>query len=176
MEVNINKLIKDAVLEAIHRNVEAIFEVSQDDVPVRTGELKFSGHIIETDNGSEIEYTADHAKKIEYGMEGQDVSGEETTVYVPAHRRKDGTYVKGHYKTYKGKVVRFKPSDSDEEITRVFTKLGELPGRYFLTNAVYEEIPNFIEDLSESLEDVKWGVDRGIKRVEIKFQRGNSNG
>ena len=168
--MNIDKIIKESVIDAIQNNADKIFRRSQETVPVQTGELKFSGNKKDTENGAEIEYTADHAQKIEYGIKGKDVSSEETTVYVPAHRRKDGTFVKGHYKTYKGKVVTFKPKDSDKEITRVFTQFDDVKGRYFLTNATLEEIESFIEDLTDSLEDADWGEE--VKRVEVKFEVG----
>ena len=168
--IEINKIIQEAIIDGIQKNADRIFKHSQEEVPVQTGELKFSGNKIDTEDGSIVEYTADHAQKIEYGIEGKDVSDEITTVYVPAHRRKNGSYVKGHYKTYKGKVVTFRPSDSTEEITRVFTKFNDLEGRYFLTNAILEEVEYFVEDLSDALGNVDWG--REVKRVEVTFTTG----
>ena len=165
---NIDKIIEKAVIEGIQRNAEAIFEQSQINVPVITGDLKRSGEIIETDKGAKVEYTVQYAEPVEYGREEQDISEEVHEVYVKPYVRRDGVNVKGHYKKYKGRVISFQPKDSSEKIVRTITKVGEVKPRYFLTNAILEVIPEFIDDLADSLDESDWG--EGV-RIKIDIER-----
>ena len=166
---NISKIIEEAVIEGIKNNAEEIFNQSQLNVPVITGELKRSGKIEETDKGSKIEYTVKYAHPVEFGREEQDLSEEEHEVYVRPYTRKNGIRVKGYYKKYNGRIINLQSKDSGEIITRTITKVGASSPRLFLTNATLEVIPEFIEDLADSLETVDWG--QGV-RVNITLERG----
>lgn len=62
---NLIKNVDDAELSTA--GAEVVFELSQKDVPVDTGELKDSGKVIQKDDGAEVIYTAEHAAPVEFG-------------------------------------------------------------------------------------------------------------
>ena len=46
---------------------EVVFALSQDDVPVDTGELRDSGEVKQSGDDATVTYTADHAMPVEFG-------------------------------------------------------------------------------------------------------------
>ena len=165
---NIDKVIEESIISGIQKNAKKIFERSQINVPVITGDLKRSGEVEETDKGSTIEYEIEYAHPVEFGRGEEDISSEIHEVYIKPYTRKDGVHVKGHYKKYKGRVISFQPPNSNEKVVRTITKIGERPARHFLTNAVLEEVPNFIVDIVDGLEENNWGT--GI-RIDVTFEK-----
>ena len=63
----VQALVDDVVSQAIAALAERVFDTSQALVPVDTGELKSSGHVIVNGKYAAVEYTAGHAVYVEYG-------------------------------------------------------------------------------------------------------------
>ncbi len=59
------KNVKSSELSLVGADV--VYELSQRDVPVDTGELKASGKVVERGDGAEVIYDVDHAAPIEFG-------------------------------------------------------------------------------------------------------------
>ncbi|KKK75675.1 hypothetical protein LCGC14_2871320 [marine sediment metagenome] len=120
---DVDRVLQIAVTRAMREMGQAIFMKSQANVPVRTGELKGSGRIVNITGGFKIRYVRKYAARREYGIEAGRV------IKVPRHRvggfigpmgRRVGGFMRGpfSYRTTK------------EE------------GSHYLRNAVEEELPN----------------------------------
>ena len=163
----VEEFIEKSILNGMHNNTARIFNRSQDTaggfVPVLAGNLKSSGVVASNGNKSTIKYTADYAAAVERGSEEREINTVQQ-VYVPAYRRNNGTVVKGHHKTVKGKIVTFR-TKGGEEITRTITFEKERKGQFFTTRAIKQEIPKLVDDIVEQLK--KGGSGINIKKITI---------
>ena len=58
--------VRKELSDIAYQRMAAVFDVSQELVPVRTGHLKESGGVFQTATGAGVRYTAPYAKRIEY--------------------------------------------------------------------------------------------------------------
>jgi hypothetical protein len=85
------RLIKEAVRHAVQRTGDMSFKESQRVVPVDTGFLKNSGKMVGDVDSITVTYSAEYASIVERGWAGG-------LVWTKPHTRRNGVYVKGHYK------------------------------------------------------------------------------
>jgi len=85
----VKNLIKSSIIEAMTESGRSSFNQSQVVVPVKTGNLKRSGNITESNDSVIIEYKAEYSSEVERGTKGG-------LVNVKAYRRKDGVFVRPH--------------------------------------------------------------------------------
>ncbi len=120
---DVERVLQIASTRGMREMGKAIFMKSQGDVPVRSGDLRDSGRIVDIPGGFRIRYTKKYAARREYGIEAGRV------IKVPRHRvggfvgpmgRRVGGFMRGPY-SYR-------------------TKKEE--GSHYLRNAVEEELPN----------------------------------
>lgn len=77
----VQAFISPAVVASVEATTQRIFDISQDLVPVRSGELRGSGRVVIDDSGKTVagtvEYTAEHAPYVEFGtgIRGQESAG-----------------------------------------------------------------------------------------------------
>ena len=126
----INNIIEKAVLESIQKNTRRTYDNSQEIVPVLSGDLKSSGEVLDTSTGALVQYTMPYSSIVELGNNLR----KEEKEWVEPHRRKNGTLVKGHYRTVSNNR---KPNP-------------------FLTKSLYKSLESFIYDLEESLKQSDW--------------------
>ncbi len=147
--------IKNIIIKSIQKNGDRIFYRSQDTagcfVPILTGDLKRSGYVRQQSNGVIMGYQEGYAADVEVGRDARPIE-ETQTIYVPSHRKKNGTVVKGFYKEIKGKIIAFEPKISKFERGKlIYRHIKEEPaikGQYFLTRAVEREIPHLVDDMA----------------------------
>lgn len=150
----LHNTIKSLIIKGIQKNSQRIFDRSQDTagchVPVLTGKLKLSGFVRPHLQGAVIGYAAPYSSDVEFGREARPIE-EVQTIYVPSHRKKNGTVVKGFYKQIKGRIIAFQPKISKFErgdlIYRHITEEPALKGQFFLSRAIVKEIPSLLDDM-----------------------------
>ena len=162
--------INKAVVKGIQRNVNRIFDLSQDTqacyIPTDTGNLKRSGVFIELKDGAKIQYRAPYSSDVEFGIEADRPIQGTQVLHIPMHTRKgytrkDGKYVKpvsvkAHDVTLVNKrVIRIRPKHSkfeyDKPIFRIIDKQKARPGQFFLSRAVKEGLPGISKDIQFAL-------------------------
>lgn len=87
---NGNKIIKqfqEAAERAVEATADEIFNASQDDVPVVTGELKASGDVKVSGTKATIEYDADYAAGVHEDPESEGHKFLETNVKLAISRK-----------------------------------------------------------------------------------------
>jgi hypothetical protein len=115
--------VREQIISEIHGVGQQIFDQTQSDVPVASGDLKRSGRIRKWADGFIIEYLAPHASRVESGIEPG--TREHVRQHsVRRHRRKVGR------RETKVVTVRFHRRGPFE---RVYNKGRE--GVHFLSNA-----------------------------------------
>lgn len=62
-------IVTDLTREALKEHVDAVFQRSQEEVPVATGALKASGRVEETSEGFAIVYDAPYARAVHFDPE-----------------------------------------------------------------------------------------------------------
>ena len=121
---------------AVNNMAKKIYYYSQDNVPVRSGSLKYSGSISYHSNSTDISYgneSVKHASVVEFGIERNiPITGTQITSDGKRYENKRVVYIEG---------VGF----------RVIHEIKARPGKFFLTNAVYRSIEEFKEDLAREL-------------------------
>ncbi len=120
---DVERVLQVASTRAMREMGKAIYMKSQAEVPVRSGDLRDSGRIVDIPGGFRIRYTKRYAARREYGIEAGRV------IKVPRHRvggfvgpmgRRVGGFMRGPY-SYR---------TSKEE------------GSHYLRNAVESELPH----------------------------------
>jgi len=117
---------------------QAIFNLSQEYVPVKSGQLKASGKLTTglSGGGFSIEYTAPHAERIESGGPSQSFKGDYVS-NIPQHQRRlpgKTITVRAHTKTYSG----MKPVLTDDG-WYTLEQVPKFDGTHFLARA-FEEV------------------------------------
>ena len=155
--------INDYIIEGIQEWGDDVYLRSQDTmacyVPVDSGNLRDSGYIQELPNGVEIGYTADYASRVEFGGPSIPLKGT-FEVDIQEHKRKDGTVIRAHKKTYKdSKLICFRPKidkfTREPQICRVIKEVPEQKGQFFLTRAVQDSLPEFPIVLEKNLKKLE---------------------
>ena len=129
--------IKDQIKSALKIVGQEVFKLSQQYVPVKSGQLKASGNLTTglSGGGFAIEYTAPYAQRIESGGPVQDIKGRYVSD-IPKHQRRlpgKTITVRAHTKTYRN----MKPVKTDGG----WYTLGQVPaftGTHFLERAFKE--------------------------------------
>lgn len=116
---HVAEAIRVGTREALWQAVRAGFEVSQELVPVDTGELKASGSIIETDEGVTFGYDADHAIPVEGGTDPHTIEGDPLAFQWP---EATGTELMDQFEQARDAAGRF------AEGAQVFFQSVEHPG------------------------------------------------
>ena len=118
---DLERILNVAATRAMREMGQAIFMKSQANVPVRTGELKDSGRIVNITGGFKIRYVRKYAARREYGIEAGRV------IKVPRHRvggftgpmgRRVGGFMRGpfSYRTKKEEGAHYLRSAVEEEL------------------------------------------------------------
>ena len=167
----INKnILEKIIICGLQNHANRIYNRSQDTtggyVPVQTGYLKSTGNVVNTNKGASINYDAKYARDVEFGHEERNID-EISRVYVRPHRRKDGSYVKGHIKEVKGRIIKFTPKDGNSEITRTITKQKASDGQRYLTRAIFTELPNLKNDIADAIKNNSEGRKMKVKNIRV---------
>jgi len=145
-----NKII-EAVVLGIQRNGDRIFDISQQKVPVDTGNLKRSGFVNRLDNGIEMGYRAPYAAAVENGIPRDVPITGTQVVHRRGYTRRDGTYVPPQDIVYRNK--RLIPMGRGRNLRfRVIDTIRRREGVYFLLNSIREGIRSLPDDVRFGLE------------------------
>lgn len=142
-----------AITRAIQRVADLAFEVSQEWCPVRTGQLKASGHLEVYPDGFKLWYEQPYAGIQDKGRPRTPITGEQT-VYVEGYDRvteKGYTVsVPSHVRVYVN--CRVVPIQTEQGlIFRVMYEWPEIIGTGFITDAVDEAWAQFDAILDEEI-------------------------
>ena len=156
---NVISQIKKIIITTVQNTSQNIFNLSQQNVPQRSGKLKNSGSYVLIKNGAVINYNSEYAATQEFGRPERPIKGNQI-VNVKEYKRKsylkkDGiriaeAIVPGHVVMYKGK--RLIPIHvGGKTLFRVIKKWPKIEGKFFLTRAIQEGFQDFVKDLRRNL-------------------------
>lgn len=144
--------ITTAFMEGTKTLLKEIFRESQQNVPVKSGDLKRSGRIVFSSGGGQIIYTSDHADTVENGYP-------EHVQTVSEHTRKARKYkipvraVSATSATTK-RTPRYHWKTTAESRVQSYTRrMPAREGTHFLSNAVETVLDRLDKVMKDKLEN-----------------------